>query len=250
MNVKIVEVDEFGRPLKCICPECGQIVEIVEMPVSTGSSTKRINRALASGASPNYGMTKSGLFSCGHVFSHTYTIHDGEIKNAFNIICRVLELANDINDFPTEVDALESFADKIFTLFPNGKRDGSFKINEYENFLKEFPGIERFLSKDYESWKLHIGFGREINQENIVIKYSNRTIFDSELSYTLEEYDNLSEKDKEDRRYENYLFSLLTELFPVYVDGYKLCPIDQWDIEKEKRIEVAEFTIQLYRDRG
>ena len=252
--VKIIEVDEFGRPQKCICPECGQKVEIIESAISTGSSLKRINRALASGGNPNYGISKSGLLSCGHILGHTYNIHDGEIKNGFNIICRVLELANDINDAPTGVSALESFADKIFELYPGGKRSGNFKIEEYESFLKEFPGIEKFLSKDYKAWKLHKDlFSKEINPKNIILKYSQRTIFDSELSYSLEEYDNLSEEDKQDKRYENYLFNLLKEVFPVYLEDYpgmKMCPIDQWDIPEEKRIQVAEFTIQLYRQRG
>ena len=92
--IKITKLDKNGTPLRAFCPEHGT-VGIISMPTEGTGSLKRIARAKTAGGKVHYGNSPSlGELSCGCKFTTEEV--DNELFKKFNVVCRLIELANDI----------------------------------------------------------------------------------------------------------------------------------------------------------
>lgn len=169
--IKIIKLDN-GKPIMAFCPEHGE-VEIISLPTEGSGSLKRISRAKAAQSKVNYGNSpKSGELSCGCKFNE----YDNTLSKQFNIVCRLIELANDIsfeNRYELKTDNNhDDFAMRMFNIFKakvvdagycNEIRLNDFTGEEYTSILNEFEGIEKYL---------HNGTNYSLSsKDNIVVQY-------------------------------------------------------------------------------
>lgn len=173
MMIKITKLN-YGQPVEATCPEHGK-VEIVSMPTQGTGSLKRISRAKAAGGKVNYGNgPKKGQLSCGCTFTSNEV--NNELSKQFNYVCRLIELANDISfenryELKTD-DNHDNFAMRMFTIFREYvvdaaycneiKFDKEFDGLEYQMIIKEFEGIEKYLSATANY---------KIGDDNIIAEY-------------------------------------------------------------------------------
>lgn len=172
--ILITKLDKCGQPITAKCPEHGE-VEIINMPSQGTGSLKRISRAKAAGGKINHGNgPKQGQLSCGCTFKKEDI--NNNLSEQFNYVCRLIELANDISfenryELTTD-DNHDNFAMRMFNLFRDFvvdagycneiKFDKEFEGLEYNMIIKEFEGIEKYLSS-CANYK--------IGDNNIISKY-------------------------------------------------------------------------------
>lgn len=171
--IKITKLDKNGKPIMAFCPEHGE-VEIISLPTEGSGSLKRMSRAKAAQGKVHYGNSpKSGELSCGCKFNE----YDNSLSKQFNIVCRLVELANDISfenrhDITTNDDHVD-FSNRMFELFKDNIHNnvlgteitltGDFTGEEYNKIINEFEGIEEFI---------HNGTNYKINKKgNIIDEY-------------------------------------------------------------------------------
>ena len=174
MMIKITKLN-YGQPVEATCPEHGK-VEIVSMPTQGTGSLKRIARAKAAGGKVHYGNSPSlGELSCGCKFTTEEV--DNELSKKFNVVCRLIELANNIHfenrhEMKTDENH-QDFALRMFNIFKEDVIQGvvcdeiklhhDFDGRDYNKIISEFEGIEEYL---------HNGSNYKIGSEdNIIVKY-------------------------------------------------------------------------------
>ena len=212
-------------PITAICPIHGEVH--VLSPGFEGITYRSNTTGKITGTD-----NKDGYLECGCRFHHIIPnwYYKNKVKSSFILI----KWARKNKD--------HELSKIIYNLGYLQDHFGNINLRTYEDAYDFYNDL---------SEKVNIGIIR--NEEDI--DYMLKKLYGGPLdnpSYTLEEYDSLSEKDKQDKRYKNYLFTLLKEVFPVYLEDYprmKMCPIDEYEIPEKDRIKTAEFTIQLYRMR-
>ena len=224
-------------PDKAICPICGEEVNVVEMAYEGNTHYRKCFNPGYTGSNGH-----DGLLSCGHEFTYKDIDHKvlRTLHKEYGYVCNLLEVADEY--YLRESEYKEQFLQDINELF-----EGSIPRSEqysdhvvYEKLHAKFGDMD-FKRED------NLGYDKSKNAEVLKRLYTPPTVYDSP-KYTLDEYESLSQEEKEDERYIIYLERVIYNNFKVWDKDWELYqpPIDFDEIPEEDKRKVYEFTIKLF----
>lgn len=249
-KITFTHMGEIGvNPDRAICPICGEEVSVVEMAVE--SSVPHLKGAdirksdLASGTVQST-RGKAGKLSCGHEFYYDEVDHNSihMLKEKWAYVYEIREFAEQfqrtLND--DEKNIINKVREDIENIFSLTDDDVS---HHGEYFTLQYNDDEVYN-------KLHNHFGDvEFKFDELKFFYDieRRNPLDNPL-FTVEEYESLCDEDKEDPRYIMYLEEILSRNWgELNEEGFRVPPINFWEIPEENKKETYEFTISLFKNK-
>lgn len=238
--IKFLSLEEYGvLPEKCICPICGAEVTVEKMAYE-GTSPHLYKAPGRVGYSNGSSPTK-GKLSCGHEFDYNDIDHTilQELHDQYGYVYKIREFAEQGRYFLSDeeikvINKVRGDIEKIFSL-TSQRTYYMIKYNDKEAYEKLYNhfGDVKF---DFEELKFFYGLKRRNPLDN--------------PSFTIEEFETLCDEDKEDSRYIMYLEQVISNNWgELDEEGFMVPPIDFWEIPEEKKKEVYEFTINLYKNK-